>query len=193
MTRTIIRTPLSLLVALFALGGVAVIQAAPNAAAKASGQFNFYGSSSRNALSSARAQTGTFRQYAEGVAAGGGGQGGMHASPMVAKESVDSINQAVAKSEGYLAAARKQAKGDATTVAALDAIAGALAEVKKCCVELADCCDTDAPDAKRSAECCRDLEATLAKAITAHDRLAIPAPANPHSSPSAGGHHGSTP
>lgn len=190
MSRTIIRTSLSLLVALFALGGIAVIQAAPNAAAKASGQFNFYGSSSRNALSSARAQAGTFRQYAEGVSGGGGG---MHASPIVAKESVDSIGQAVARSEAYLAAARRQVKGDAAANAALDAVVKELADVKKCCAELADCCDTDLPDAKRSAECCTELEAALSRAIAAHDRIASPTPKAGHSAPAAGGHHGGTP
>ena len=173
------------------IGGMVFGHAAPSSGAKASGQFNFYGSSSRNALSSARAQAGTFRQYAEGVSAEGGGQGGMHASPLVAKESIDSIGQAVAKSEAYLAAARKQAKGDATVVATIDAVTGALAEVKKCCAELAECCDTDLPDAKRSAECCRDLETALAKAISAHDQLGIPAPESHHASPPAGGHHGS--
>lgn len=183
-----------MLVMLAMAGGMAVVQAAPGAGAKASGQFNFYGSSSRNALTSARAQTSTFRQYAEGMAsATAGGQGGGQASPIVAKEASDSIGHAVAKSEAYVAAARKQAQGDASAVAALDAIAGHLAEVKKCCAELAECCETDQPDAKRSAECCRELEASLAKAITAHDRLGLPAPMGHSGVPAAAGHHGGTP
>lgn len=181
---------LTLLGSMLLTGGMVAAHAAPSAGAKAAGQFNFYGNSSRNALSSARAQAGTFRQYAEGVSAGGG-QGAMHASPLVAKESVDSIGQAVAKSEAYLAAARKQAKGDAAAVAAVDAATGALAEVKKCCAELAECCDTDLPEAKRSAECCRELEAALAKAIAAHDRLGVPAPPAHDAGAAAGGHHGS--
>lgn len=173
-------------------GGMIVTQAAPGAGAKASGQFNFYGNSSRNALTSARAQAGTFRQYADGMsAASGGGQGGGHASPIVAKEASDSIGHAVAKSEAYVAAARKQVQGDAQAVAALDAITGHLAEVKKCCAELAECCLTDEPDAKRSAECCRELEAALTKAIDAHDRLGVPAPMGHSASPAGGGHHGS--
>jgi len=184
MTKTLRLIGLMALVTVFC-GGI-VSFAAPGAGAKAGGQFNFYAGSSRNALSSARSQVGTFRQYAEGVASGAPG---MHASPVVAKEANDTILQAVARSESYLSTARKRAAGDATITAALDEISSELAEVKKCCAELAECCDTDMPDAKRSAECCRELEAALAKAIAAHDRVVPPPAVDQHQAPKASGHH----
>ena len=43
----------------------------------------------------------------------------------------------------------------------LDQIGTHLAEVKKCCRELADCCEMDVIDGKRSATCCKELEAAL--------------------------------
>ena len=85
--------------------------AAPGAGSKASGQFNFYGSSSRSALSSARDYSSNLRRYAEGGVGEVGG--GTAMSPIVAKEAVDSIEHGVAKSEKYLAVARRQAGASA--------------------------------------------------------------------------------
>jgi len=176
--------------------------AAPGAGAKASGQFNFYGSSSRSALSGAREYAGNLRQYAETAPATGstmeGGRpapagvaGGMMAvSPIVAKEAVDSIEHSVAKSEKYLAVARRQAEAaaDKEAVTTLDQIGTHLAEVKKCCRDLAECCEMDAIDGKRSAACCKELEAALGKAIAAHDKLVPPSAAAGH-----GAGHGAMP
>jgi hypothetical protein len=170
--------------------------AAPGAGSKAAGQFNFYGSSSRSALSSAREYSGNLRRYSEGGSAMSGGQptqsgGGMAAvSPIVAKEAVDSIDHAVAKSEKYLATVRRQAEaaGDKEAVATVDQIGTHLAEVKKCCRDLAECCEMDMIDGKRSAACCRELEAALGKAIAAHDKL-VPPPAVGHGAMPAGPHH----
>jgi len=170
--------------------------AAPGAGAKASGQFNFYGSSSRSALSTAREYSGNLRRYAESGGGMAGGQavpagGGMVAvSPIVAKEAVDSIDHAVAKSEKYLATARRQAEaaGDKEAVATVDQIGTHLAEVKKCCRDLAECCEMDMIDGKRSAACCKELEAALGKAIAAHDKL-VPPPAAGHGAMPAGPHH----
>jgi hypothetical protein len=187
----------------FALAAVAsafVIQhawAAPSAGAKASGQFNFYGSSSRSALSGAREYAGNLRRYAEGGSTMEGGRsaqagGGMMAmSPIVAKEAVDSIEHGVAKSEKYLAVARRQAEAavDKEAVAMLDQIGTHLAEVKKCCRDLAECCEMDAIDGKRSAACCKELEAALGKAIAAHDKLVPPPAAAGHGTMPAGSHH----
>ena len=186
------RTLVSLVVAF----SVESAWAAPGAGSKASGQFNFYGSSSRTALSSAREYSGSLRRYSEGGSAMAGGQavptgGGMAAvSPIVAKEAVDSIDHAVAKSEKYLAAVRRQAEaaGDKETVATVDQIGTHLAEVKKCCQDLAECCEMDMIDSKRSAACCRELEAALGKAITAHDKL-VPPPTVGHGAMPAGPHH----
>lgn len=170
--------------------------AAPNAGAKAGGQFNFYGSSSRSALSSAREYSSNLRRYAESGGGMAGGQavpsgGGMAAvSPIVAKEAIDSIDHAVAKSEKYLVTVRRQAEaaGDKEAVATVDQIATHLAEVKKCCQDLAECCEMDTIDGKRSAACCKELEAALGKAIAAHDKL-VPPPAVGHGAMPAGPHH----
>jgi hypothetical protein len=161
--------------------------ATPGAGAKAAGQFNFYGSSSRSALSSARDYSGNLRRYAEG---GAGDGGGTAMSPIVAKEAVDSIEHGVAKSEKYLAVARRQAESaaDKTAIATLDQITAHLADVKKCCRELAECCDMDTIDGKRSADCCKALEAALGKAIAAHDKL-VPPPAAGHGVMPATPHH----
>ena len=172
------------------------VWAAPGAGSKAAGQFNFYGSSSRSALSSAREYSGNLRRYSEGGSAMSGGQppqsGGSMAAvnPIVAKEAVDSIDYAVAKSEKYLATARRQAEaaGDKEAVATVDQIGTHLAEVKKCCRDLAECCEMDMIDGKRSAACCKELEVALGKAIAAHDKL-VPPPAAGHGAMPAGPHH----
>jgi hypothetical protein len=172
------------------------VWAAPGAGSKAASQFNFYGSSSRSALSSAREYSGNLRRYSEGGSAMSGGQptqsgGGVAAvSPFVAKEAVDSIDHAVAKSEKYLATVRRQAEaaGDKEVVATVDQIGTHLAEVKKCCRDLAECCEMDMIDGKRSAACCKELEAALGKAIAAHDKL-VPPPAAGHGAMPAGPHH----
>ena len=173
-----------MLVAAVAVIVIPSVRAAPNASAKAGGQFNFYGSSSRSALSSAREYSSNLRQYAES----GGGMAAV--SPIVAKESVDSIDHAVAKSEKYLVTVRRQAEaaGDKEAVATVDQIATHLAEVKKCCRDLAECCEMDTIDGKRSAACCKELEAALGKAIAAHDKL-VPPPAVGHGAMPAGPHH----
>jgi hypothetical protein len=162
--------------------------AAPGAGSKAGGQFNFYGSSSRSALSSARDYSGNLRRYAEGGAGEAGGTTAM--SPIVAKEAVDSIEHGVAKSEKYLAVARRQAEAaaDKEALASLDQIATHLDDVKKCCRDLAECCEMDAIDGKRSAACCKALDAALSKAIAAHDKL-VPPPAAGHGAMPATPHH----
>jgi len=194
----------------FTLAAVAMVfalqsaWAAPGAGSKASGQFNFYGSSSRSALSNAREYTGNLRRYSETAQAtgspmdggravpAGGTVGMMSVSPIVAKEAVDSIEHGVSKSEKYLAVARRQAEGaaDKEAVAAIDQIGMHLAEVKKCCRDLAECCEMDAIDGKRSAACCKELEASLSKAITAHDKLVPPPAPAVHG---AGAGHGEVP
>ena len=186
------------LVAVVLLLAVQPSWAAPGAGAKAGGQFNFYGSSSRSALSSARDYSGNLRRYAEsgGGMAGsqavqGGGSGDAVAmSPIVANEAVDSIDHAVAKSEKYLAVARRQADaaGDKEAVATVDQIGTLLNEVKKCCRDLAECCEMDSIDGKRSAACCKELEAALGKAIAAHDKL-VPPPTVGQGAMPAGPHH----
>ena len=189
-------TLIAVIAALVIQSAIQSAWAAPGAGAKAGGQFNFYGSSSRSALSSARESSGNLRRYAESVPAMAGGQatqggGGMAAiSPIVAKEAVDSIDHAVAKSEKYLATARRQAEaaGDKEGVATVDQIGTHLAEVKKCCRDLAECCEMDAIDGKRSAACCKELEAALGKAIAAHDKL-VPPPTVGQGAMPAGPHH----
>ena len=54
--------------------------------------------------------------------------------------------------------------------------------------DLAECCEMDMIDGKRSAACCRELEAALGKAITAHDKL-VPPPTVGHGAMPAGPHH----
>jgi hypothetical protein len=112
-------------------------------------------------------------------------------SPIVAKEAVDSIEHGVAKSEKYLAVARRQAEAavDKEVVVMLDQIGTHLAEVKKCCRDLAECCEMDVIDGKRSAACCKELEAALGKAIATHDKLVPPPPAASHGTMPAGSHH----
>lgn len=174
-----------LVLAAIAAVSIQTLWAAPGAGAKAGGQFNFYGSSSRSALTSARDYSGNLRRYAEGDT---GGSTAM--SPIVAKEAADSIDHGVAKSEKYLAVARRQAEaaGDKESLATLDQVGTHLAEVKKCCRDLAECCEMDVIDGKRSAACCKALEAALGKAITAHDRL-VPPPAVGHGAMPAAPHH----
>ena len=174
----------SLVLAAVAASTIHPLWAAPGAGAKAGAQFNFYGSSSRSALSSARDYSGNLRRYAEG----GGGSTAM--SPIVAKEAVDSIEHGVAKSEKYLAVARRQAEAaaDKDAIASLDQLTTHLADVKKCCRELAECCDMDTIDGTRSAACCKALEAALGKAIGAHDKL-VPPPAGGHGATPAAPHH----
>jgi len=46
--------------------------------------------------------------------------------------------------------------------------------LKKCCRDLAGCCEMDAIHGKRSAACCKELEAAVGMAIAAHDRLVLP-------------------
>jgi len=89
---------------------------------------------------------------------------------------VDSIEYGVAKSEKYLAVARRQSEADADKEAnaALDRIATHLDDVKKCCRDLAECWEIDAIDGKRSASCCKSLEAVLIKALATHDKLVPP-------------------
>ena len=81
------KSALYIVLAAVAVSSTLSLWAAPGAGSKASGQFNFYGSSSRSALSSARDYSGNLRRYAE---AGAGEVGVTTAmSPIVAKEAVD--------------------------------------------------------------------------------------------------------
>jgi hypothetical protein len=89
-----------------------------------------------------------------------------------------------------LAVARRQAEAaaDKEAIATLDQISTHLDDVKKCCRDLAECCEMDAIDGKRSAACCKALEASLTKAIAAHDKL-VPPPDAGHGAMPAMPHH----
>jgi hypothetical protein len=81
-----------------------------------------------------------------------------------------------------------EATADKEAIATLDQIATHLDDVKKCCRDLAECCEMDAIDGKRSAACCKAIEAALSKAIAAHDKL-VPPPAAGHGAMPATPHH----
>ncbi len=152
-----------------ALGSFVLLSAATafaqrDAASKAMGEYNFYGGGASSAMRSAMDYSANYRQYA---------QRGQPVSPEVAREAADSIGTYITKAQKHFASMRKSAQGinDKETLTALDSIDNHLANAAKSHAEMKDHCLKDNPDAVKTMECCKTIDADLAKAIAEHDKL----------------------
>lgn len=134
------------------------------AGAKQRGEYGFYGGAATSALRSARDYSSNYQTYARSA---------QPVNPEVAKETSDAIGDYITKAEKHFAWMRKQAQSsnDKETLTSLDAIDKSLADAKKHHGSLCEYCAKDTVDAKDSMKCCQEIDASLAKAISEHDKL----------------------
>jgi hypothetical protein len=161
--RHMIRPPTALmLLALVAATSTAFGQAP--AGAKQRGEYNFYGSAAGSSLRGAREYAQSYREYTRTA---------QPVNPEVAKEAADAIGDYITKSEKHLAWMRKQAQAsnDKQTLTSLDVIDKNLADAKKHHGSLCEYCAKDTVESKGSMECCQEIDASLSKAISEHDKL----------------------
>jgi len=151
----------------------AMAQSYLDAGAKARGD---YGSSSASrSMVSARGYVQDYRQYAAGV---------QKVEPEVAKDASDAIGDYIAKSKKHFAWMRASAEKakDKETLTALDQIDKDMAAAEKSHKEMHEMCAKDNVDKTGSMKCCDQIDESLSKAITEHDKLmkklgmAMPAP-----------------
>lgn len=140
----------------------------PRAASKwpgmGSGETKFYGGAASRSMRGAREYSQAYRAYVQAAPA-------QKVNPEVAREAADSIGQYIAKSQKHMAWMRKQAAGDKDTLASLDAIDSHFVDAAKSHAEMHETCLKDNVDAAGSMECCKVIDASLSKAIAAHDKL----------------------
>lgn len=167
-----------LLVAVAMCAGTAFAQ--PDAGAKATGQFNFYGRGARSAMRGARESASSFREYVRSTQPGGTqpqtvreGPGVAFVSPRITQAAADEIGDYIVKSEKHLAWMRRQAEAgkDKDTLASLDSIDRHLAAAKRNHATLCGCCLEDNVDAAAALACCQKIDEDLAQAIAEHDAL----------------------
>lgn len=159
------RMYLSLFLALIAVAATTESAFAQrDAGSKIRGEYNFYGGSASRSMQSARDYSHDYRQYVESAPA-------QKVNPEVAKEAADSIGQYIVKAQKHMAWMRKNAAGNKDTLASLDVIDKNLADAAKSHNEMKETCMKDTVDAGASMECCKVMDASLAKAIAEHDKL----------------------
>jgi len=152
-----------LLLAVAAISTVGSAFAAPDAGAKARGEYDFYANSAGRSARSARDYSRAYRQYVPTAAA--------KVNPEVAKAAADSIAHYIKESQKHMAWMRKQAGDDKETLASLDLIDGSLADAAKSHHELHAMCIAANVDAAGSMKCCQQIDASLSAAIAEHDKL----------------------
>ncbi len=163
--RHLIRSLIAMaLVALVVPVDLAMAQA--GAGAKVRGEYNFYGGAASRSLRGAREYAQSYREYVRTAPQ-------QKVEPQVAKETADAIGDYITKAEKHLAWMRKQAQAgnDKETLTSLDSIDKSLADAKTHHEGLCEFCAKETVDAKGSMECCQQIDAALAKAITEHDKL----------------------
>ena len=137
-----------------------------DAGAKIRGEYNFHGSAAGSAMRSARDNSGYYRQYAQSAPE-------KKVTPETAREAADTIGTYITKAQKHMAWMRKQAQAgnDKETLTSLDVIDKSLADATKSHHEMHETCLKDNVDAAATMECCKTIDASLAKAIAEHDKL----------------------
>jgi hypothetical protein len=145
---------------------VSTAHAQRDAGSKIRGEYNFYGNAASSAMRSAQETSGYYRQYAQTAP-------DKKVNPDVAKEAADTIGNYITKAQAHMAGMRKQAEAakDKETLTSLDTIDKHLAEAAKNHAEMRETCLKDNVNAAASMECCKTIDASLAKAIAEHDKL----------------------
>lgn len=135
-----------------------------DAGSKARGETYFWGNSAGGAMRSGRDYSHYYRQYARDA---------QQVNPEVARETADTIGQYITKAQRHLAWMRTQAQtgNDKETLASLDVIDKNLADAAKSHHEMHDTCLKANVDAAGSMQCCQQIDESLAKAISDHDKL----------------------
>jgi hypothetical protein len=135
-----------------------------DAGSKIRGEYKFYGGAASSAMRSAREDSSNYRQYAKTA---------QPVNPEVAQEAADSIGQYISKAQKHMASMRKHAEAskDTETLTSLGVIDKNLADAAKSHAEMRETCLKDNVDAAGSMECCKTIDASLAKAIAEHDKL----------------------
>ena len=135
-----------------------------DAGSKMRGEYNFWGNSAGGAMRSGRDYSRYYREYARDA---------QPVNPEVAREAADTIGQYITKAQRHLAWMRTQAQtgNDKETLASLDAIDKNLADAAKSHHEMHDTCLKADVDATGSMQCCQQIDESLAKAISDHDKL----------------------
>lgn len=156
--------PLRLLLAMLMTLSATVAFAQAPAGAKQRGEYNFYGGAAGSALRSARDYTSNYQTYTRSAQA---------VNPEVAKETADAVGDYIKKAEKHFAWMRKQAQAsnDKETLTSLDSIDKNLADAKKHHGSLCEYCAKETVEAKASMDCCKEIDASLSKAIAEHDKL----------------------
>jgi len=166
---------------------VALAQA--NAGAKASGQYNFYGSSAHSSFHSARQNVDHYSQYLSSVqapvaqpAAAPSAVADRPAAGVtlagvvdreVAEEASDTIGSYIEKLGRYLGKMRKHAEAikDTESLERIDDVERNLAEAKTHHEALDEHHSGEKIDAKTAQQHCEKINAALAKAQAEHDKL----------------------
>ena len=137
-----------------------------DAGSKIRGEYNFYGGAAGRSMRGAREYTQSYREYVRTAPQ-------QKVEPQVAKETADAIGDYITKAEKHFAWMRKQAQAgnDKETLTSLDAIDKNLADAKKSHANLCEYCAKETVEAKGSMQCCQEIDGSLAKAISEHDKL----------------------
>ncbi len=159
-------------VALVAVLAIATLLGIPSAFAqrdagsKIRGEYNFYGGSASRSMRGARETSQAYRQYVQSAPQ-------QKVNQEVAKEAADAIGSYITKAQAHMAWMRKQAttSNDMAALTSLDSIDKNLADAKKHHESLCEYCEKEDVEAKGSMECCQEIDASLAAAITEHDKL----------------------
>jgi len=137
-----------------------------DAGAKVRGEYNFYGGAASSAMRSAQDTSGYYREYAQSAP-------DKKVNSDVAKEAADSIGTYITKAQKHMTGMRKQAEAakDKATLTSLDSIDKHLADAKKSHDEMRETCLKDMVNGEATLDCCKMIDASLAKAIAEHDKL----------------------
>lgn len=137
-----------------------------DAGSKIRGEYNFNGNSGGSAMRSARDYSTYYREYAQTAPK-------EKVNPEVAREAADSIGQYITKAQKHMVWMRKQAVNDKDkeTLTSLDVIDQNLADASKSHAEMHETCLKENVDGTATMNCCKVIDASLAKAIAEHDKL----------------------
>jgi hypothetical protein len=161
MTRTRLLTAVAAIAALFA-ASVTMAQGPTSEVARARDAYRNNGAA--RAVESARGYTYDYRQYAKAVPT---------VEPTVARDAADAIGDYITKAEKHFGWMRTEASktGDKTSLASLDVIDKNLADAKKAHKEMHEICLKATIDKAASMACCEQIDDSLAKVISEHDKL----------------------
>jgi hypothetical protein len=120
--------------------------------------------SASRSMQSARGYSQDYRQYA---------QSAPKVETEVAKDTTDAIGNYITKAQKHMAWMRAEARkaGDKETLTSLDQIDKNLADAAKSHREMCDVCMKENIDSAGSMKCCQQIDDSLGKAITEHDKL----------------------